>query len=130
MVEITLGIEGTISTEVRRSLSKSFDGRKTDKWTLTVFVSYSPYDIPVGTVFHAIKLKGEIVFQGHFMLTFITQQMDLPCTEIPHGWPTICEFYFEDELPAVLLSNLSELNGWNRRADIEFIGKTEKLLPF
>jgi predicted membrane protein len=90
--------------------------------SLVLFVSFSKFTIPVGTIFTTFLKKEELnnCCRGKFQVVQVTNQLCKPLNEIPEGYKTICQIDYgnNENFSNNWINNLQVVENWYEWEDI------------
>lgn len=113
-METYVRIYGIASKKIENLLFNAMDTWQKRSNSCIIFVDFSDFDIPIGTIF-TIFAENEDGTGSHDIngeLVQVTQQFLKPYDEIPRGHKTVCEIKLDERSVNLLRSKLSIIDSW------------------
>jgi hypothetical protein len=113
---------GILSESSKRLIYKGFERNADENLSLTLFCSYSDFEIPIGATFNFFE-KGNLRFSlnAEAILVDVTQQLGKPFDAIPMGWKTISKFTFSEKDIIVLKNELPVIHSWSSNCKVNLL---------
>ena len=105
---------GIASIKIENLLINAMDTWRKKSNSCIIFVDFSDFDIPIGTIF-TIFAENEDGTGSHDIngeLVQVTQQFLKPYDEIPRGHKTVCEIKLGEHSVNLLRSKLPLIDSW------------------